>query len=182
MSRGLGKIQRGCLAVFQSRKTELLDTLEIAAAVVGRDEITVSDQVTVRRALRNLAKAGHIVDRGRGYSDKRQRWELATAAKTSQRTKRRGKHSDLHFEASKWKEIEGVLIEVLTELGKWSPERQVFALAKNRSWPEVTSRPQLMGLGEMYAFRYQLRSMLRRGLVESRTGGDGQREYRLVRK
>jgi hypothetical protein len=83
MSRGYGIVQRRLLAVFQEATSQPIDTITLAARAYGvtpdRDGIMmVSDAqlVTVRRALRNFAKKGAIVDLGRNFRDGRRRWRI----------------------------------------------------------------------------------------------------------
>jgi hypothetical protein len=80
MSRGLGKIQRMCMDVLANQES-MLDSIEIAGKALGKKEINDSEHVSFRRALRKLARAGMIVDMGRGFHDGRRRWALPDVAK-----------------------------------------------------------------------------------------------------
>ena len=80
MSRGLGAIQRGCLEVLESNKDDTMDSITIAGRVVGRKTITEAEHVSVRRALRKLAKARLVIDLGRHFRRGRRHWALPEAA------------------------------------------------------------------------------------------------------
>ena len=80
MSHGLGVIQRGCLEVLALNKSDILDRIVITGLVVGRETITEAEHVSVRRVLRNLAKAGLVIDLGRGFRQGRRHWALPEAA------------------------------------------------------------------------------------------------------
>ncbi len=73
-------MQRSVLAVFEAAPNELLDSIEIAGRALGKYEIDDSEASSYRRALRNLAGAGAIVDMGRNWHDGRRRYALPTAA------------------------------------------------------------------------------------------------------
>ena len=66
MSRGLGTVQRQALDVL-SAAGGMLDSIAVAARVYGHDPVTLSEAVSVRRALRTLAKAGQVSELGRGF-------------------------------------------------------------------------------------------------------------------
>lgn len=85
MSRGLGQIQRKVLALVAARRVRGvecdLDTFVLTRLVydVQPDEhdshlLTDAQVVSVRRALRQLERAGKVVCLGRGYTDGRARW------------------------------------------------------------------------------------------------------------
>ena len=80
MSRGLGKVQRLCLDVLEER-AKLLDSIEIAGRALGKYEISDSEHVSFRRALRKLAARGLVVDMGRGFRDGRRCWALPDVAR-----------------------------------------------------------------------------------------------------
>ncbi len=80
MSKGPGQVQRSVLAVFEAAPNELLDSIEIAGRALGKYEIDDSEASSYRRALRNLAEAGAIVDMGRGWRDGRRRYALPEEA------------------------------------------------------------------------------------------------------
>jgi len=82
MSRGLGKVQRMCLEVLAGQREEI-DSIVIAAKALGKDEISDSEHVSFRRALRQLARAGKVVDMGRAYHNRRRYWALPEIAKRS---------------------------------------------------------------------------------------------------
>jgi hypothetical protein len=86
MSHGLGVIQRGCLEVLALNKSDVLDSIAIAGLVVGRQTITEAEHVSVRRALRKLAKAGLVIDLGRGFRQGRRHWALPETAAEWYRT------------------------------------------------------------------------------------------------
>jgi hypothetical protein len=56
------------------------DSGVIAARALGRETITPSEDASFRRAPRQLAGSGSVIDRGRGYRDGRRRWALLGAA------------------------------------------------------------------------------------------------------
>ncbi len=80
MSRGLGKIQQMCLSVL-TEQDKLLDSITVAAKAVNRNEITDSEHVSFRRALRKLNAMGQVVDMGRYFRDGRRRWATPQVAK-----------------------------------------------------------------------------------------------------
>lgn len=73
MSKGLGEVQRKCLAVLAAAG-KMLDSIEVAGRAIDKRTVTEAESVSYRRALRKLAASGRIVDMGRGWSDKRRRW------------------------------------------------------------------------------------------------------------
>ena len=80
MSRGPGVVQRQCLEVLRAAGGVPTDSVEIAARALGRTTITPSENASFRRALRQLARSGSVIDMGRGYRDGRRRWALPAAA------------------------------------------------------------------------------------------------------
>ena len=78
MSRGLGKIQRLCLAVLKDGGK--LDSIEIVARALDKRIITESEHVSFRRALRSLKAKGLVVDMTRHWCDNRRRWALPEQA------------------------------------------------------------------------------------------------------
>ena len=85
MSKGLGQVQRSVLVVFDAAPNELLDSIEIAGRALGKHTITESEATTYRRALRNLAEVGDIVDMGRNWHDGRRRYALPEKAERYRR-------------------------------------------------------------------------------------------------
>src|SRR4051794_35514671 len=73
MSRGFGKLQNAILGVFES--CQKLDTLTLATRVFGAEasEVTESQLVSLRRALRLLETKGRIFPLGR-REDRIQEW------------------------------------------------------------------------------------------------------------
>ena len=80
MSRGMGKVQQLCMEVLAEQSKEI-DSIAIAAEALQKDEITESEHVSFRRALRQLERAGKIVDLGRSFRDRRRHWALPEIAK-----------------------------------------------------------------------------------------------------
>ncbi len=85
MSKGPGQVQRSVLAVFEAAPNELLDSIEIAGRALGKYTIDDSEASSYRRALRNLAEAGAIVDMGRNWHDGRRHYALPEKAKRYRR-------------------------------------------------------------------------------------------------
>lgn len=79
MGRGLGIVQKKILDALATRGG-LMDSIEIAAIALGKDQISDSEHVSFRRALRNLADKGKIIDLGRGWTDGRKRWATPKVA------------------------------------------------------------------------------------------------------
>ena len=52
----------------------MTDSITVAAEVYGRQTVTPSEAVSVRRALRTLAKSGQVEDMGRGFRHGRRMW------------------------------------------------------------------------------------------------------------
>ena len=77
MSKGIGKLQREIIELFENNMHLMFDSLEITAIVHELNAVatvTESQAVSTRRALRGLAKRKLIVDMGRGWRDGRRRW------------------------------------------------------------------------------------------------------------
>ena len=85
MSKGPGQVQRSVLAVFEAAPNELLDSIEIAGRALGKYEIDDSEASSYRRALRNLAEVGAIVDMGRKWHDGRRYYALPEEAERYRR-------------------------------------------------------------------------------------------------
>ncbi len=85
MSKGPGQVQRSVLAVFEAPPNEMLDSIEIAGRALGKYEIDESEASSYRRALRNLAEAGAIVDMGRNWHDGRRHYALPKEAERYER-------------------------------------------------------------------------------------------------
>ena len=86
MSRGHGTIERALISIL-SRRRKPVDTYELTALAFDLKPdrsgcIAVNDAqlVSVRRALRNLKRAGKAFDMGTGWGDRRRRWASAGAA------------------------------------------------------------------------------------------------------
>jgi hypothetical protein len=91
MSRGLGRVERGCWDIIQ--RNEYLPTSEIAALVFELfgtedgeecffpDKVNKAQASATRRALRSLARKGLIVPLSRRYQDGERRWATVEAAK-----------------------------------------------------------------------------------------------------
>src|SRR3954447_13088197 len=70
MSRGLGALQRNLLAKLQARPREAVAARDLAAEVLAEQGVSTVEanrrwhaaEVSVRRALAELAKAGHIAE------------------------------------------------------------------------------------------------------------------------
>ncbi len=77
MSRGHGDVQRRTLAVLAAG-TSPARSIDVAAAVFGRNPVTAAEAVSVRRALRTLTEQGLAVDLGRAF-----RWDRASPAKAA---------------------------------------------------------------------------------------------------
>jgi hypothetical protein len=87
MSRGLGRVERDVLEVFQNHAERTINSIEITALIVGRDTVTESEASSCRRALRSLARQGKIVDLGRtGCRFGRRYYALPDRAAKHQRT------------------------------------------------------------------------------------------------
>ena len=78
MSRGIGKLQADILRVIGDGK--LHDAVDMACELAGRMECSISEVVSVRRALRSLAARGDVVDLGHGWRNGRKRWSNPAAA------------------------------------------------------------------------------------------------------
>ncbi len=78
-------MQRSVLAVFEAAPDEMLDSIEIAGRALGKYEIDDSEASSYRRALRNLAEAGAIVDMGRNWHNGRRHYALPEVAERYRR-------------------------------------------------------------------------------------------------
>ena len=74
MSKGLGKIQRSVLEIFELNPDKSIDSISMTGLVFDKTEVSDSELVSVRRALRSLVKAGHLVDMGRGFRQGRRHY------------------------------------------------------------------------------------------------------------
>ncbi|WP_407543734.1 hypothetical protein Q0M94_28110 (plasmid) [Deinococcus radiomollis] len=75
MSRGPGTIQRAALEALQLSAT-MLDSITVACQVYGHNPVSEAEVVSVRRALRSLAKRGQVADMGHGWRSGRRMWAL----------------------------------------------------------------------------------------------------------
>lgn len=76
MSRGLGKIQRAVLEVFENNPKKGLDSIVVTGLVFDKTEVNDSECVSVRRALRSLVKSELLLDMGRGFRQGRRQYAL----------------------------------------------------------------------------------------------------------
>jgi hypothetical protein len=83
MSSGPGVVQRNIIAVFENYPDGILDSISIAALALDKAEITASEASSYRRALRQLAGKGQLVDVGRRWHDGRRWYALPVKAETS---------------------------------------------------------------------------------------------------
>lgn len=74
MSKGLGKIQRSVLKVFELNSDCSIDSISVAGLVFDKTEVNDSELVSVRRALRSLVKSGFLSDMGRGFRQGRRHY------------------------------------------------------------------------------------------------------------
>lgn len=80
MSKGPGRVQRAIVDLFVADPEEMPDSIEITCRVFAVSECDPAQHVSVRRALRSLAKRGEIVDMGRAWHNGRRRWALPAQA------------------------------------------------------------------------------------------------------
>ena len=78
----MGTVQRAALEALQG--AGMLDSIAVAAQVYGHNPVTEAEAVSVRRALRSLAKSEQIADMGRGFRSGRRMWALPERAATYQ--------------------------------------------------------------------------------------------------
>ncbi|MCL2645592.1 MAG: hypothetical protein FWD61_01140 [Phycisphaerales bacterium] len=76
----MGKVQQLCLEVLAKQSKEI-DSIAIVGVALQKNEITESEHVSFRRALRQLERAGKIVDLGRSFHNRRRRWAMPEVAK-----------------------------------------------------------------------------------------------------
>lgn len=74
MSRGLGKIERSILALFEKHPDEPMWSTLIMLACLRVDKITHSQHVSFCRALQKLVRNGQLVDLGRKGHRYGRRW------------------------------------------------------------------------------------------------------------
>jgi hypothetical protein len=80
MSRGLGTVQRKIMDLFTASPDWMPDSIKVAEAVFARINVTDSQTVSVRRALRRLVEAKSIVQVEGSFRWGRSRWCLQATA------------------------------------------------------------------------------------------------------
>jgi hypothetical protein len=85
MSRGFGRVERAALEILKAG--EMLSVLDIAAratkgAADANGRVLISHAVynSFARALRSIARAGHVVDLGRHWRDGRRLYAIPSVA------------------------------------------------------------------------------------------------------
>lgn len=87
MSRGAGALMRALREVLA--RVGMADSITLAGEVYGRQTVTPSEAVSVRRALRSLERRGEVVDLGRRWRCGRRMWATpARAAEHRERVRR----------------------------------------------------------------------------------------------
>ena len=80
MSRGFGAVQKRVLELFAASPDWMPDSIEVACAVFECNPVSISQVVSVRRALRSLAASCAIVGTQRIWRGGRRRWCLPARA------------------------------------------------------------------------------------------------------
>lgn len=80
MSRGPGTVQRKIIELFAASPDWMPDSIKIAEAVFARINVTDSQTVSVRRALRRLVELKAIVQIEGSFRWGRSRWCLQATA------------------------------------------------------------------------------------------------------
>jgi hypothetical protein len=123
MSRGLGRVERDVLQVFQNNAEHILHSIEVTFLVACRDAVTESEMSFCRRALRTLARQGKIVDLGRnGSRFGRRYYALPDAAAKFQRTGYFGKPCPPPPPVLNAKEVDAIILDMVRGGFRWDDD------------------------------------------------------------
>jgi hypothetical protein len=136
MSRGLGRVERDVLGVFQNNAERLIDSIEITALIVGRDTVTESEASSCRRALRSLARQGKIVDLGRNGHRYHRRWyALPDAAADHRRTGYFGRPLPPDAPVLNAKDVDAIILDIVRGGFPWDNENEAGYHLRHRDLP-----------------------------------------------
>jgi hypothetical protein len=196
MSRGLGRIERAVMEVFQSKADSVIDSIEVAALIAGRNTVTVSEDSSCRRALRTLARQGKIVDLGRDGHRYHRRWyALPNAAADHRRTGYFGKPLPKPMPVLNAKDIDAIILDMVRGGFRWGDDNVASWYLRHRHLPphpdevpyEWLSNEVQKRLRAVYpttvrsAVSKSVRRLIAQGMIEARGVQLGRNQHTTIR-
>jgi len=142
MSRGLGRVERDVLQVFQNNAEHVLHSIEVTFLVACRDTVTESEVSSCRRALRTLARQGKIVDLGQnGSRFGRRYYALPDRAAKHQRTGYFGKPCPPPDPVLNAKDVDAIILDIVRGGFSWDGNDASYYLRHRHMPPHPDEVP-----------------------------------------
>jgi hypothetical protein len=196
MSRGLGRVERAVLEVFQSKADSVIDSIEITALIVGRNNVTESEASSCRRALRTLARQGKIVDLGRKGSRFGHRYYALPARATKfSRTGYFGGPMPAPDPVLNAKDVDAIVLDLVRGGFPWDDDKAAWYYLRHRHIPPHPDEVPYEWMSNSVQKRFQaaypaavrsavskaVRRLIAKGAIEARGVRLGQNKHLTCR-